>query len=504
MTTAVVIGGGVAGLATAALLGRAGLEVTLIEKNDLLGGRVGMHDQDGFHFDTGPSWYLMPDAFDRFFAQLGTSTEEHLDLVPLSPAYRVFSEGFAPVDVESGIENVEKLFAQLEPGSAATTRKYLASAQHTYDIALRRFLYTTFRTPAPFINREVLPQFGPLISLLARSLQSWVERDFSDRRIRQILQYPAVFLSSTPRRTPAMYHLLSATDLVDQVRYPRGGFRKLVDALTQLAVEQGVHIRTNTPALGISTQPGPKGRTQVTGVRTPDGHIPADIVVSGADLHHTERDLLPKQLWSVRSWRRKDPGISCIVACLGVQGELPELVHHQLILSADWERDFAAIAPTASGTAHDFSRSVYVCKNSATDPSVAPEGCSNIFILIPVQADEHFGSGGSPQVETIVDAVISLIEERTGAALADNIMVRHTLGPTDFHREYHAWRGNAIGLAHTLWQSAFLRGRNASKKVDGLYFAGATTVPGVGLPMCLISAENVVTRLKEEGKLRRD
>lgn len=496
MKSAVVIGGGVAGLATAGLLARQGLKVTLIEKNDRLGGRVSVLERDGFRFDCGPSWYLMPDAFDRFFELMGTTTAEQLDLVTLDPAYRVFPENQPQFDVRSGVGNVVDLFEELEPGSEFRTLSYLDSASYTYDIAVKHFLYTTFSTLKPFCNRDVTPHLGLLAQLLARSLKSWVERDFADRRIQQVLEYPAVFLSSTPRRTPAMYHLLSATDLVDGVRYPNGGFSKLIDALEQLALEAGVEIRRNCAALEITTQPSSGRKPQVTGVRTSAGHIPADIVVSGADLHHTERALLPKKQWSVRSWRRKDPGISCVVALLGVAGEVPELAHHQLILSEDWDQDFEAIR-----TGADASRSIYVCKPSATDPAVAPAGHSNLFVLIPVHASAEFGGSGSPQVEAIIDDTIALIERRTGAQLTGNIVVRESIGPSNFASQYNAWRGNAIGLAHTLWQSAFLRGSNASRKVRGLYFAGATTVPGVGLPMCLISAENVLTRLKEEGQL---
>ncbi|MDU0479279.1 phytoene desaturase family protein [Staphylococcus chromogenes] len=496
MTRAVVIGGGIAGLATAGLLARAGCDVTLVEKNSILGGRAGLFEADGFRFDTGPSWYLMPDAFDRFFQLMGTSTAEHVDLVELAPAYRIFPEGHGSVDVHSGVENVTALFESLEPGSTDRTKKYLASAQLTYDIAVKHFLYTTFSRPLQLVNRDVVSRLGLLAELLGTSLKTKSERSFDHPIIRKILQYPAVFLSSTPARTPAMYHLLSATDLVDRVRYPQGGFRRLVDALTQLAINQGVEIRTDTEALAITTQPSASGRAQVTGVRTARGHIPAEIVVSCADLHHTERALLPKHLWSVRSWKRKDPGISCVVACLGVQGTLPELTHHQLILSADWNPDFAAI-----GGAGEYSRSMYVCKASATDPDAAPKGHANLFVLIPVRADAQFGDGNSTRVQAIVDEAIALIEDRTGAKLSGNVVLRHALGPTDFARDYHAWRGNAIGLAHTLRQSAFLRGSNKSRKVAGLYFAGATTTPGVGLPMCLISAENVLTRLREDGVL---
>lgn len=487
----VVIGGGVAGLATSALLADAGCSVTLVEKNSELGGRAGRLETEGFVFDTGPSWYLMPEAFDRFFASLGTSTAEQLDLVSLTPAYRVFPEGQESFDVETG--KVPELFESFEPGAGAATRRYLDTASFTYRVAVDSFLYTTFSSLGPFLRKQVLSNLGLLASLLALNLHQWVARQFQDTRIRQVLEYPAVFLSSAPRRTPAMYHLLSHTDLVEGVQYPMGGFSQFVAVLEKLARERGVHILTGTAAEAVTTSSG-----AVTGVRVVrDGartHLPAAVVVSGADLHHTE-SLLPKHLRSV-NWKRKDPGISCVVALLGVRGELPELTHHQLILSADWDRDFAAI-DSGSG----YSRSIYVCKASQTDPGCAPAGHSNVFVLIPVAARADFGSGSDPHVQAIAEAATALIEERTGAQLSGNIVVKHCLGPSDFATNYNAWEGNAIGLAHTLSQSAFLRGSNKSKKVSGLYFAGATTVPGVGLPMCLISADNVLTRLREDGLL---
>lgn len=488
---AVIIGGGIAGLATAALLADAGASVTLIEKNSEFGGRAGKLEVDGFTFDTGPSWYLMPEAFDRFFASLGTSTEAELDLVDLSPAYRVFPEDHPAFDVPTG--HVPELFESFEPGAGAKARKYLETASFTYRVAVDTFLYTTFSSFAPFLTKQVLGNIALLTQLLTLNLHQWVSRDFTDPRIQQVLEYPAVFLSSAPKRTPAMYHLLSHTDLVEGVRYPMGGFSELIAVIARLARAKGAELVPGTEAVAITT-----AGKQVTGVRVRQGaslsHLPADVVISAADLEHTE-SLLPAMLRTT-NWERKDPGISCIVALLGVRGELPELTHHQLLLSSNWDTDFAAID---SGELGAYSRSIYVCKASETDPNCAPAGHSNVFVLIPVPAREDFGHGGDATVERIIDEVIALIDARTGTQIADNVLTRRSIGPSDFYSDFHAWRGNAIGLAHTLRQSAFLRGSNASRKVKGLYFAGATTVPGVGLPMCLISAENVLTRLREEG-----
>jgi len=538
----VVIGGGVAGLAAAGLLARHGDEVILLEKGgtDQLGGRAGsltVAEAPGFRWDTGPSWYLMPEAFDRFFALMGTSTAAELDLVDLDPGYRVLPEGLDPVDVPVGEDAVAALFESLEPGAGAQVRRYLAEAGDTYRIAVDRFLHTSFRSPAPFLGRAVLARAGRLVRLLTGNLRSLVDARFTDRRLRQILSYPAVFLSSRPSATPALYQLMSYTDLVQGVKYPVGGFAAVVEALRRLAVAEGAEIRTGAEVTAILTDRGRDatsataaaanplrripglgriwpGRAHATGVRLADGTVvPADVVVSAADLHHTETELLPAGLrtYPEPHWRHVDAGVGAVVVMLGVRGSLPELAHHTLLFSADWTPDFAAVfdggtaATTGPGAGiAGMSRSVYVSKPSATDPDVAPAGHENLFVLVPAAADVGTGHGsayaasgtGSDRVEQIADAVVDLIAERAGIPdLAERTVVRRTLGPADFADRYHSWHGWALGLAHTLAQSAFLRGTNNSRAVANLYYAGSTTTPGVGVPMCLISAENVLDRL---------
>ncbi|AGF71715.1 phytoene desaturase family protein [Corynebacterium halotolerans] len=510
--TAIVIGAGVAGLATAALLAHEGTEVTVLDRIDTVGGRAGdltIEDHPGFRWDTGPSWYLMPDAFDHFFRLLGTTAEEQLDLVDLTPAYRVFPEGEQPLDVPSGVDAAAELFESIEPGAGQALRDYLDSAGDSYRIALERFLYTTFSAVGPLLHRDVRVRLGRLAKLLTQPLESFVNEQFRDTRLRQILTYPAVFLSSRPEKTPSLYHLMSHTDLVQGVRYPVGGFTAVVEALHRLAVEQGVRIRLNTEVTAVITAPdGRKARATGVRVRGADGRIgeiAADIVVSGADLHHTENHLLPAKLrtYPERYWASRDPGIGTVLVMLGVRGKLPQLTHHNLLFSRDWSEDFAVVF---DGPHPDrplgASRSIYVSMPSATEPGVAPEGHENLFLLVPVPAAEGVGHGdtfrgtGASAVEAVADAAIAQLAEWADIPdLAERIVIRHTVGPADFAERYHAWRGGSIGPGHSLRQSAFLRGRNASAKVDGLYYAGATTVPGVGVPMCLISAENVIKRL---------
>ncbi|AZG46582.1 phytoene desaturase family protein [Gordonia insulae] len=510
----VVIGGGVAGLATAALLAEDGHDVEVVEKNEQPGGRAGSWSRDGFRFDTGPSWWLMPDVFDHFFGLLGTTTAEQIDLRRLDPGYRVFFEGHdESIDIMADESVNRALFDAVEPGAGVAFDEYLASARHAYDLAVQRFLYTNFDSPRAFLGRDVLANAPRLAALLVGTLDKHIAARFRDRRLRQILGYPAVFLGSSPDRAPAMYHLMSLLDLADGVRYPDGGFTRLVDALVRLAEQRGVRIRTSTPATAILTEsrrptsPARRRRPAVSGVevRTPGGGteiVPADIVVGAADLHHVETRLLPPELQTFpqRWWDRATSGPGAVLVYLGVRGPVPELQHHSLFFTEDWTANFDSIfeKPTRIPT----PASLYVCKPSATDGSVAPADHENLFILVPVPADPGLGRGGidgtgDPLIEQTADHAIEMVARWAGVPdLADRVVVRRTVGPADFVTDLNSWSGGALGPAHTLRQSAFLRAANRSRKVSGLFYAGGSTTPGIGLPMCLISAELVRKRVR--------
>jgi phytoene desaturase len=513
MSRSIVIGGGIAGLASAALLARDGHEVTLLESRHELGGRAGRWESAGFRFDTGPSWYLMPEVFDHFFRLMGTTADAELDLVRLDPGYRVFfertgheptgSEGEPePIDVRADREASVALFESIEPGAGAALDRHLDSADETYRLAMDHFLYTDFAAPRALLQRPVLRRARRLARLLGQSLDGFVSRSFRDRRLRQILGYPAVFLGSSPYDAPSMYHLMSRFDLADGVFYPMRGFGELIDRIARLARLAGVEVRTGAEVTAITTD-----RARATGVRvrSADGtetELTADLVVSTADVHHTETVLLPPALrsHSDTALERRNPGPSAVLVLLGVRGRLPQLIHHNLLFTADWEDNFRRIFGADPSVPDPAS--LYACMPSATDASVAPPDCENLFLLVPVPADTSIGAGGvdgdgDPAVERIADAAIAQLASWAGIDdLADRVVVRRTIGPADFASWFHSWRGSALGPAHTLRQSAFFRGRTASSTVDGLYLAGATTIPGIGLPMCLISAELVAKAVR--------
>ncbi|MGH7359281.1 MAG: phytoene desaturase family protein, partial [Candidatus Rokuibacteriota bacterium] len=341
---------------------------------------------------------------------------------------------------------------------------------------------------------------------LGTRLQSFAARRFRHPVVRQILGYPAVFLGTDPRTAPAMYHLMSALDLDQGVSYPQGGFWRVVERIDALARDAGARIVTGADVMGIRTQDA-DGRTHVTGVGWVDAegstHVEdADIVVSAADLHHTETVLLPPSLQSYPEswWARRTSGPGGVLVMLGVRGTLPELPHHSLFFTDDWDANFDAIFGSAPSV--PTPASIYVCRPSATDSAVAPDGHENLFVLVPVPADVDLGHGGadgsgSPEIEHAADAAIDQISAWADIPdLRDRIVVRETRGPADFRDDYRSWRGGMLGPAHILSQSAMFRAQNASKRVQGLFYAGATTAPGVGVPMCLISAEIVLKRIR--------
>lgn len=508
-----IIGGGIAGLATAALLAADGCEVELFEQQDEVGGRAGSYEVDGFRFDTGPSWYLMPEVFDHFFQLFGSSADEELDLQVLDPAYRVFFESAAPLEITSRTEENLRMFESVEPGGGEQLRRYLGSSKEAYDLALKHFLYTNFTSPTGLLSADILTRLYKLLPLLTQSLEKFVGKRFTDNRLRQILGYPAVFLGSSPERTPSLYHLMSALDLTGGVMYPQGGFTTLIDAIRQLAIQEGATITTGAAVTEIVTDPLPKKRlgtqrAKATGLRwrdrdgTSHWHR-ADVIVGAGDLHHVETQMLPDSLQTYPQsyWEKRTSGPGAVLVLLGVEGELPQVPHHSLFFTDDWRANFDDIredrVPSPAST--------YVCKPSATDPSVAPDGHENLFILVPVPADPRIGRGGSDgsgdrEVEKAADAAIAQMASWAGIPdLADRIVVRRTIGPGDFAADLSAWKGGMLGPAHTLRQSAMFRTSNRSRRVEGLYYAGSSTIPGIGLPMCLISAELIAKHLRGDG-----
>ncbi len=481
----VVIGGGFGGLGTACLLAKDGHPVTLLEKNDQLGGRAGvLHDQ-GFTWDMGPSWYLMPDVFEQFFEELGERVEDHLRLKRLLPSYRIFFEDGDIVDMAGDLETDARTFEQYEPGAGERLREYLRLSEYQYGIAMRDFVPKNYDSYRDFFTRQALLE-GPKLHVF-ESMEKYVGRFFAHPKLRKIIQYTLVFLGSSPYTTPALYNIMSHVDFNLGVWYPEGGIHEVIRVLGRIAKRHGAEIRCESPAEEILVERG-----RVVGVRTRQGVVEADVVVSNADMYHTETDLLQpaQRSYSPRYWRKRTLAPSAFIIYLGLNKRLPQLAHHNLYFCDDWQANFQQIFAKPG---YPRNPSLYVCCPSRTDAHVAPEGHENLFALVPIAA----GLEDTEEIrQEYKDHILGLVEEKLGVRdLREHIVSEHMFSINDFAARYNSYRGSALGLAHTLRQSAIWRPGNRSKKVQGLYYVGAGTTPGIGMPMCLISSQLVRKRV---------
>jgi phytoene desaturase len=476
----VVIGAGVGGLASAALLAREGFRVTLLEKNDSVGGRARMWKEKGFTFDMGPSWYLMPEVFENFFGIFGRSREQYYRLEELSPFYRVFFHPEDWVNITSERRQVLDLFESFEAGGAGRLERYLERAKYKYEVAMKEFLYKDYRSMFDFLNARMLIE-GTRLNVLGR-LDRSVRRYFTDRRARQILEYAMVFLGTNPQAAPALYSIMSHVDLNLGVHYPIGGLSAVSAGIAKLAEEQGVEIRLNAEVKRIEVE-GSSGRA--TRVATPEHEVEADVVLVNADYPHSEMNLLGRDYQTLpgKYWKRRVFAPSMFILYLGLNKSLKNLVHHNLYFSEDWNEHFDTIFKVPSWPQEPC---FYISCISKTDPEMAPKGHENLFVLVPVAPGLE---DGEIFRERYADQVIEHVEKIIGEQFRSSIVVRRIFSHRDFISDYNAYAGTALGLAHTLNQTAFFRPAFRSKKVKNLYYAGQYTHPGVGVPMVLIAAQ---------------
>lgn len=488
----IIIGAGIGGLATANLLAKAGHEVHVYEKNSVAGGRAGLLRQDGFTFDTGPSWYLMADVFEHYYNLLGETTKSQLKLRRLKPAYKVFFEAGDPLTITSNLENDANTFEFLEPGAGNQLKKYVASSSKIYKLALRHFLYSNFEKPSELLHPEILKNSGALLRRTTQSIHSYVSGYVKDQRLQQILEYAMVFLGTSLFDAPSLYSLMSALDFEEGVFYPEGGLYTIITSLEDLGNKLGVQYHYNCETKSIRSS-----NDRSTGIELKSGKfISADIVISNADLHHTETKLVSpdNQSYPEAYWKKQEAGPSALLMYLGIKGKVTEFQHHNLLFVKQWKQNFEDIYQNKKAPK---KASIYICKPSQTDASVAPKGDENIFVLVPLP------SGVSPseeQQKELTNHYLSQIKSMTGVDLKSRIVSQSYYGPNDFADKLFSWQSSMLGPSHILKQSAFFRTPNLSKKLSNLYYVGAGTTPGIGLPMCLISAELVYKRIIGEKK----
>lgn len=486
--TAIIIGAGYGGLALANLLAKSGYQVDVYEKNESAGGRIHAVKQDDFLFDLGPSWYLMPEVFEQYYKLFGESAQKSLDLVRFEPGYKVWFEKHDPVIVQGDVEKDAELFESIEAGAGDKLKRYVSRGSVAYKLAVQYFLYNNFLNIRDVIRWPIIRNAAQMSFLSIQNLDRYVSRWFRDLRLKQLLEYHMVFLGSSPFQAPAIYSLMSHLDFKSGVYYPRRGMLSLIDDMQRIGNKHNVKIHLNSPVVRITTN-GKKA----TGVVLHDGTaVQADVVVSNADLEFTESHLLDAkdQSYSETYWQKRQPGPGSLLVSFGVRGSLPELLHHNLYFVEQWRSNFESIYETKELPKH---ASIYVCNPTKTDASLSPPGHENLFVLMPLPAGVKLPEKTQSE---LVDKIIGILEEMTGEKIADRIVSQYVFGPGDFADRFNAWQLNAFGgESHLLRQSIIFRTANKSKKLKNLYYVGAGTLPGIGLPMCLISAQLTYKRI---------
>jgi len=473
----VVIGAGIGGLSAAALLAKDGWEVEVVEKNGQPGGRAMVWEHSGYKFDLGPSWYLMPDVFEAFFDRFCCKPSDFYALRRLDPSYKIFFGPGDVVDIPAGLQPNIDLFEKHEPGAGRKLRDYVEVASYQYRAACEEFLYKDYRSVLDFLNRRTLIE-GRKLHVL-ESMDQYCRRFFHSDRLRKILQYSMVFLGGSPSNTPALYSLLAHVDFNLGVWYPDGGIGSVVRALTKLARAQGVSFTFNEEIEGLITDDG-----VVRGVVGPSGSRDADIVVVNADYAHSEMNLLKGRDRSYPEgyWASRVLAPSAVMLYLGLNRKVEGLSHHTLSFANDWVGHFESIF---SNPGWPEKPSYYFCCPTQTDTSIAPEACDSIVALVPVAAglddDDDVRSRSS---DMILDHLSLMIGEQIRPA----VKVHRVWSQRDYANAFRAYKGTALGLSHTLTQSAVFRPKHRSRRVKRLYYTGQYTHPGIGLPMALISS----------------
>lgn len=492
--TAIIIGAGYSGVALANLLGKAGYKVDVFEKNDSPGGRIAEVKRNGFTFDLGPSWYLMPEVFEQYYSHFNLSAKKRLELRRLSPGYKVFPEGGESIEISGNYREDQKLFEAIEPGSSKNFLKYIEQSKVIYNLAMEYFLYNNYLHFFDFVKLPLLTKIPQLVMLVFKNLHAHVKKRFSSLVLQQLLEYQTVFLGGSPFKIPAMYSLMSHLDYDSGVYYPKKGMSTLVKDMLKLSKAYDITYHYSNAVHKINTT-----NKNATGITLEDGMVfQADIIVSNADLAFTETHLVPKSLqtYPKNYWHKRQPGPSAFILSLGVKGALPQLLHHNLYFVKDWQQNFRAIYDSREVPPQ---ASLYICNPTKTDPHLAPANHENLFVLMPFPANKSLDKIEAKSLATKV--INNLSKELNIPDLQSRIVQQEVFLPQDFASKFNAWGNNAFGgESHLLSQSAALRTRNKSRKINNLYYVGAGTLPGIGLPMCLISAELTYKRIK---KIRR-
>lgn len=473
-----VIGSGFAGLTAASLLAKQGYEVSIFEKNDQLGGRARTWEKDGFTFDMGPSWYWMPEVFENYYKLFGKKSSDFYQLDRLNPSYRVYWGPGDFTDIPADIAQLKELFESMEEGAGEKLDKFLKQAEYKYSKGMNEYVFRPSHSVIEYMDLKLLIESFKI--QMFTSVGSHIRQYFSHPKIIKILEFPVLFLGGTAQNTPALYSMMNYADLSLGTWYPKGGMNQIVKAMVSIAEEQGVRFHLNQEVKKIVIED-----KRAKGIETVTGFFAADIIISSADYEHTDQSLTDKkyQNYNQQYWDKRTLSPSSLLFYIGLNKTVPGIKHHNLFFDEDFNAHADEIYKTPKWPSKPL---FYVSCTSKSDSSVAPAHSENLFFLVPI-------APGLEDSESIREQYFNLLMQRfadiTGIDIRDSIVVKRSYAVEDFKKDYHSFKGNAYGLANTLLQTAFLKPKMRSKKVENLLFAGQLTVPGPGVPPAIISGQ---------------
>jgi phytoene desaturase len=470
-----IVGSGFSSLSAASYLAQAGHEVTLFEKNDTVGGRARRLVRDGFTFDIGPSWYWMPDIFERFCADFDKKPSDYYQLDKLSPAYSVVFED-EKITIADNLEDIKNTFESIEAGSSKPLQDFISNAEENYEIAIKNLVYRPGESPLELVTLQTAQKLGAFLSNVSRD----VRKKFTNPKLVSILEFPVLFLGATPQNTPSFYNFMNYADFGLGTWHPKGGMYEVILGMKKLAEGLGVVIKTDSPIDKILVD----DQHNVEGVMSNGQKFLFDVVLSGADYHHSETLLEEKhRQYSEKYWDKKTFAPSSLIFYVGFDKKLKNIDHHNLFFDTDFTKHANEIYEDPKWPEDPL---FYANFTSVTDEGTAPVGCENGFFLIPLAP----GLQDSPELrEEYFNKIMKRFEKRTDQRVMEHILFKESFCVKDFKSEYNSYKGNAYGMANTLLQTAFLRPNLRSRKVKNLYFTGQLTVPGPGVPPSLISGK---------------
>ena len=478
-----IIGSGFSSLAAACYLAQKGHAITVFEKNESIGGRARQLKKEGFTFDMGPSWYWMPDVFERFFGDFNKKPSDYYELIKLSPAYRVYYGINDFIAIADNLEDIIDTFETIEKGSGIVLAKFMAEAKSNYDIAIKDLVYRPGVSPLELITTETALKVGQFFSNISKD----VRKKFKNQRLIQILEFPVLFLGAKPSDTPSFYSFMNYADFGMGTWHPKTGMYDVIRGMESLALELGVKFETNANIEKIIVENKKAVALQINGKR-----IDADIILSGADYHHTETLLDPEyRAYSEKYWESKTFAPSSLLFYVGFNKKIKNISHHALFFDVDFNQHAKDIYDEPKWPDNPL---FYANFPSITDKTAAPEGMESGFFLIPLAP----GIEDTPELrEAYFEKIISRFETLTKQNIKENIIFKESFCKLDFEEVYNSYKGNAYGMANTLMQTAFLRPKLKSKKVENMYFTGQLTVPGPGVPPALISGKLVAELIEK-------